>query len=109
MKNYIALLLSCTFVCTQAMEQDDHVNVPILDQNGMPIDYATIIINPSTSLYDLQDLLRQKVGPGNIRPRMGERTQNIPAYSAPLATRHRSALHVQEWIDHINLRFILNQ
>jgi len=67
-KNYIVLVLGCSFVCTQAMQPLD---VLIQDKNGDTFKNnnggkETINIGPNTTWYDVQDQLRQKMGPGNL-------------------------------------------
>jgi hypothetical protein len=121
MKNYIALLLSCTFICTQAMMEEDvpTINIPVLNKNGKKIGSEQILLMLTSTLswYDIQDMLREKLGPGNIavgyfKVPIGERIEQIPLYNQSLSA-HLKMLEQfpslkKDW-DQANYRFILNQ
>lgn len=109
MKKYSILFLGLAFIGAQAMETEDFIHIPIVNQGGQQINAISIILDPYLSCYDIQDILRQKVGLGNIRPRIGERIQNINNYSTPLYTLFPSPQAIQAWVDASLFRFVVNQ
>jgi hypothetical protein len=114
MKNYSALLLSFTFVCAQGMMEEDElsVHIPVVNRNSVLLYYATVVLEPNDSCYDLQDSFREEVGPGNlaygIYPYIGEQAEQLQKYTVPLLTLAPPEF-IQRWINQMNLRFIVNQ
>jgi hypothetical protein len=120
MKNYIALLLSCTFACAQAMMEESYptIYLPIVDKDDKQISSTLIELTPTLSWYDIQDMLREKLGPGNIKvgpflnPGIGERAEQIREYKESLSKlvelMEKYPIMKDNW-DRLNYRFILNQ
>jgi len=108
MKRYIVLLLSCSFACTQAMQEPDVAKI-LKQVSSIPLDivlihkrsllrnpqyglpdapsgttlqiFETIQVGPNTTWHDVQDQLRQKVGPGKLlmgqeKVSIGEKTES---------------------------------
>jgi hypothetical protein len=90
MRNYVPLLVILAFVGTHAMEEDAPVQVNInyyaLDHYEAPVGYIPIIITPNTTDFDMQDVMRQRVGPGTLRygpMRIGERNAIVYEFAQP--------------------------
>lgn len=91
------------------------LTIPVTDRNGRVVDSALLTCTSETSFYDIQEMLRQRFGAGNIvcdrynmATPIGEHANPDPRFTNRLADLFQTPQEVQNWIYTYVIKFIPN-